>query len=238
MVKVLQSHAPSPLAPPVSLYPFTKTDMVQWRNPETTGARAVRRVSVNGPLQTQLFHTEEDQMCSKSHSDRKFRHICRNTIYQWHWCVEIFKPEHHSAPNSHCKVCISCKRALAAFCFPGDHQNNNKCFSNGTCLPICFPSPGVNPHISLTYDYRQDAFFKWGVYSHTCGQNTDQNRKSCVFILTLTWKYIFSVLKYLCFLQPFAVSVPAHSCAGSLWRHALRTFRHLPPQPFPASPRL
>lgn len=73
---------------------------------------------------------------------------------------EIFKSKHHSAPNSHCKVCISCKHALAAFCFPGDHQNNNKSFSNGTCLPVCFPSPGVNPHISLTYDYRQDAFFK------------------------------------------------------------------------------
>lgn len=69
-------------------------------------------------------------------------------------------------------------------------------------------------------------------------QNTDQNRKSCVFILTLTWKYIFSLLKYLCFLQPFAVSLPAHSCSGSPWGHALRTFRHLPPQPFPASPRL
>lgn len=198
MVKVLQSHAPSLLAPPVSLYPFTKTDVVQWRNPETTGARAVHWVSVNGPLQTQCFHTEEDQICSKSRSDGKFRRLCRNTIYQWHWCVEMFKPEHHSAPNSHCKLTISCKHALAAFCFPGDHQNNNKSFSNGTCLPVCFPSPGVNPHFSLTYDYRQDAFFKrlitrrgGGVYSHACGQNTDQNRKSCLYFDTYLKIYIY-----------------------------------------------
>lgn len=81
----------SALASPVSLHPFTKTDMVQRRNPEKTGARAAHRVSVNGQLQTQCFHTEEDQTFSKSHSDRKLRQFCGKTNYQQHWCVGIFR---------------------------------------------------------------------------------------------------------------------------------------------------
>ncbi|XP_011614036.2 ubiquitin carboxyl-terminal hydrolase 30 isoform X2 [Takifugu rubripes] len=35
----------------------------------------------------------------------------------------------------------------------GDHQNNNKSFSNGTCSSVFFPSPTLNPQLSLTYDY-------------------------------------------------------------------------------------
>lgn len=45
------------------------------------------------------------------------------------------------------------------FCFPGDHQNNNKSFSNGTCSSVFFPSPTPNPQLSLAYDYRYDACF-------------------------------------------------------------------------------
>lgn len=78
------------LAPPVPLHPFTKTDVVQRRNPhQKTGARAVHRVSINGPLQTQCFHTEksEDQMCSKSHKGRKFRWLHGKANCQWFWYV-------------------------------------------------------------------------------------------------------------------------------------------------------
>lgn len=45
------------------------------------------------------------------------------------------------------------------FCFPGDHQNNNKSFSNGTCSSVFFPSPTLNPQLSLGYDYRYDTCF-------------------------------------------------------------------------------
>ncbi|CAG08510.1 unnamed protein product, partial [Tetraodon nigroviridis] len=82
-----EQHAVQALWTPassVSLHPFTKTDMVQRRNPEKTGARAVLRVSVDGQLQTQRFHREEDQTCSESHSDRKLRWFCRKANY--HHC--------------------------------------------------------------------------------------------------------------------------------------------------------
>lgn len=49
--------------------------------------------------------------------------------------------------------------ALAAFCFPGDHQNNNKSFINGTCSSVFFHSSGMNPQLSLTYDCRWDTYF-------------------------------------------------------------------------------
>lgn len=135
------------------------------------------------------------------------------------------------------------------FCFPGDHQNNNKSFSNGTCSSVFFPSPTLNPQLSLAYDYRY----------HTCSVclitrgKVREGVQSCMwtkyrpeqgqlsegfyFDPPLKIKRLFSSVGA-CFLQPFTASVPAHSRAGSPRRHALGTFRHVPPQPFPASPRL
>lgn len=103
--QVLQLHfslSLSPLASPVSLHPFTKTDMVQRRNPEKTGARAVHRVPVNRQLQTQCFHTEEDKTCSKSHTDRTCRLFCRKANYQHHWYVGIFQ-----FPNLSITLCLN-----------------------------------------------------------------------------------------------------------------------------------
>uniref|UniRef100_A0A669CT89 Ubiquitin carboxyl-terminal hydrolase n=1 Tax=Oreochromis niloticus TaxID=8128 RepID=A0A669CT89_ORENI len=34
-----------------------------------------------------------------------------------------------------------------------EHHNNNKPFSNGTCSSVLLHTPGVNPQLSLTYDY-------------------------------------------------------------------------------------
>lgn len=80
-----------PPAPPVPLHPFTAADVVQRGNPhQETGACAVHRVSVNGPLQAHRIHTEEseDQMCSKSLKGRKFRRAsgkdnCQRHGYDW-----------------------------------------------------------------------------------------------------------------------------------------------------------
>lgn len=92
----------SPLASPVSLHPFTKTDMVQRRNPEKTGARAVHRVPLNRQLQTQCFRTEKDKTCSKSHTDRTCRLFCRKANYQHHWYVGIFQ-----FPNLSITLCLT-----------------------------------------------------------------------------------------------------------------------------------
>lgn len=145
------------LAPPVPLHPFTKTDVVQRRNPhQKTGARAVHRVSINGPLQTQCFHTEksEDQMCSKSHKGRKFRWLHGKVNCQRFWYVgnvqlcDIILLQIHF-------FFFFCYHTFVVFCFPGEHRNNNnKPFSNGTCSSVFLHSSGVNPQLSLTYDYR------------------------------------------------------------------------------------
>lgn len=74
------------LAPPVPLHPFTKINMVKRRNPhQKTGTCAVHRVSINGPLQTQRFHTAEPahQMCSEAHKVRKFRRCLGKSHCQW-----------------------------------------------------------------------------------------------------------------------------------------------------------
>lgn len=35
-----------------------------------------------------------------------------------------------------------------------EHHNNNKPFSNGTCSSVLLHTSGVNPQLSLAYDYR------------------------------------------------------------------------------------
>ena len=45
--------------------------------------------------------------------------------------------------------------AVVVFSFPdAEHLNNNKPFSNGSCPSVFLHSPGVNPQLGLTYDYR------------------------------------------------------------------------------------
>lgn len=93
------------LASPVSLHPLTKTDVVQRRNPEKAGARAVHGVPVHRQLQTQRFHAEEEQTRSRSHTDGTRRLFCRKANYQHRWYAGIFqfpKSEHHSVPESRC----------------------------------------------------------------------------------------------------------------------------------------
>lgn len=157
---VLNLHSSlAPPASPVPLHPFTAADLVQRRNAyQKTGACAVRRVPVNGPLQAQRILTEEseDQMCSKSLSDRKFRRASGKDNCQWHrysWIFLFFQYLFFSFLPSFSFLCFILTVTCVVFDHStGEHQNNNnKPFTNGTCSSLFLHT---SPQLSLACDFR------------------------------------------------------------------------------------